>query len=173
MNADAEFNVIHRLVTKCTLNALNEVYRSLLFLKTVPIGGHRRPSAVPFIFALGLTPQSPDPLLNGKLTARAHRCTRTAHRMTPVNQSRKAALLKAMNLIRPVFRSHGYDIEPYSNNAIADALLATCPQMDESWLSSKHLRMTVRHLQRRTSIRTVFVPWLRRLVSRGLMKPSA
>ena len=66
--------------------------------------------------------------------------------MTPVNQSRKAALLKATNLIRPIFRSRGYNLEPYSNNAIADALLATCPQMDESWLSSKYLRLTFHHL---------------------------
>ena len=90
--------------------------------------------------------------------------------MTPINQSRKAALLKAMKLIRPVFRSHGYDLDPYSNNAIADALLATCPQMDESWLSLKHLRLTFHHLERPTRVRTMFAPWLRRLVSRGHLK---
>jgi len=92
--------------------------------------------------------------------------------MTPVNQSRKAALLKAMNLIRPVFRNHGYDLETYSNNAIADALLATCPQMDESWLSSKHLRMTFRHLRRPTRVRTALAPWFLRLVSRSHVKSS-
>ncbi len=92
--------------------------------------------------------------------------------MSPVNQSRKAALLKAMNLIRPVFRSHGYDLERYSNNAIADALLATCPDMNEAWLSSRHLRMTFRRLHRSSGIKTVFAPWLRRLVSRGQIKPS-
>jgi hypothetical protein len=86
--------------------------------------------------------------------------------MKPVDQTRKAALLKAMNLIRPVFRSHGYDLRPYSNDAVTDALLATCPQMDESWLSAKHLRRTFRLLRRPNGVGAAFTPWLRRLIGR-------
>lgn len=68
--------------------------------------------------------------------------------MTQASQSHKAAVLMAMRLIRPVFESHGYDLNGYSNNAVADALLQTCPQMNGSWLSAKHLQMTVRQLKK-------------------------
>ena len=73
------------------------------------------------------------------------------------SQSHKAALLMAMRLIRPVFLQHGYNVEGYSNNAIADALLEMCPEMDASWLGPEHLRRAVRRLKRRPGARLFFV----------------
>lgn len=60
---------------------------------------------------------------------------------------RKPGVLGAMSLLRPVFRSRGYDLTPYSDDAIADALLATCPAARPGWLSQEHLRMAFERLQ--------------------------
>jgi hypothetical protein len=60
---------------------------------------------------------------------------------------RKPGVLGAISLLRPVFRTRGYDLTPYSNDAIADALLATCPAATPGWLSQEHLRRAVQRLQ--------------------------
>ena len=65
--------------------------------------------------------------------------------MSPLD--RKPGVLGAMSLLRPVFRSRGYDVTPYSNDAIADALLATCPAATPGWLSQEHLRAAFQRLQ--------------------------
>jgi hypothetical protein len=83
--------------------------------------------------------------------------------MMQTSQSHKAAVLMAMRLIRPVFQQHGYNLERYSNNAVADALLEECPEMDASWLGPKHLRRAVRHLKRRHGAGSFFLALLKAL----------
>lgn len=57
----------------------------------------------------------------------------------------------AMRLIRPLFASHGYDVVVYSDDAIADAVVKTCPPDSQSWFSPHHLASAFEVLRRTAS----------------------
>jgi hypothetical protein len=50
-----------------------------------------------------------------------------------------------MHLIRPLFGL--YAAAECSNEQFADALLATCPELTEFWLTPRHIQQAWRHLR--------------------------
>jgi hypothetical protein len=61
---------------------------------------------------------------------------------SPAN--RKRDVLKAMPTIRWLLARHGFQMDPYSDEAIADALITTCPTPSDFWLRSEHLNVAVK-----------------------------
>ena len=61
----------------------------------------------------------------------------------PSTQHRKSAVLHAMPTIRWLLAMHRFQVDSYSDDAIADALLETCPRPDDFWLRTEHLALAV------------------------------
>jgi hypothetical protein len=62
--------------------------------------------------------------------------------MDRTEETRRARLpnvVKAMGLIRPLFDAQRCDVVPFTDHAIATALLALCPERVEWWLSPDHI----------------------------------
>ncbi len=57
---------------------------------------------------------------------------------------RRFEVLAAIDLIRPLF---GPNADEYSNEQLADALLATCPELSEFWLTQGHLAQAWQRLR--------------------------
>lgn len=51
----------------------------------------------------------------------------------------KSSVLFAMTLIRPMFEKRGWDVQPYNDDEIAEALLRTHLHTTTQWLSPEHL----------------------------------
>src|SRR5436190_9687808 len=56
---------------------------------------------------------------------------------------RKPAVLHAMPTIRWLLTMHRFQVDAYSDEVIADALLETCPRPDDFWLRSEHLALAI------------------------------
>ncbi len=61
-------------------------------------------------------------------------------------QHRKPAVLHTMPTIRWLLTMHRFQVDSYSDEAIADALLETCPRPDDFWLRTEHLALAVRRV---------------------------
>ena len=59
---------------------------------------------------------------------------------------RKPAVLHTMPTIRWLLSMHRFQVDSYSDDAIADALLETCPRPDDFWLRTEHLALAVRRV---------------------------
>ncbi len=57
---------------------------------------------------------------------------------------RRLEVLAAINLIRPLC---GRNADEYSNEQLADALLATCPELTEFWLTRRHIAQALQRLR--------------------------
>jgi hypothetical protein len=66
--------------------------------------------------------------------------------VTAVAHQRKPAVLFEMQTIRWLLAMHHFQVDAYSDEAIADALLETCPVPDDFWLRSEHLALAVRRV---------------------------
>ncbi len=62
--------------------------------------------------------------------------------------NRQRAVLHAMPVIRRLLRENGFEVDAYSDGAIADALLETCPTPSDFWLRTEHLTLAVQRLRR-------------------------
>jgi len=51
-----------------------------------------------------------------------------------------------MPTIRWLLAKHGFLMDAYSDDTIAEALIATCPAPSDFWLRTEHLNLAVRHL---------------------------
>jgi len=60
---------------------------------------------------------------------------------------RKAEVLHEMPTIRWLLAMHHFQADEYSDDAIADALLETCPRPDDFWLRSEHLALAARRFK--------------------------
>ncbi len=58
----------------------------------------------------------------------------------------RECLLINMKLIRQLFTLGGYDMTPFSNAAIADAILTICPKSVPGWPTDEQLRAVFDHL---------------------------
>jgi hypothetical protein len=65
------------------------------------------------------------------------------------DDERRPLVLLSVGSIRQLFASRGIDLDPYSDDQVADALLATCPAIlgAQAWLNEKHLLRTVQLLR--------------------------
>ena len=61
-------------------------------------------------------------------------------------RQRKPAVLHAMPTIRWLLTMHRFQVDSYSDDAIADALLETCPRPDDFWLRTEHLSLAVQRV---------------------------
>jgi hypothetical protein len=61
-------------------------------------------------------------------------------------RQRKPAVLHAMPTIRWLLTMHRFQVDAYSDDAIADALLETCPRPDDFWLRTEHLALAVQRV---------------------------
>ena len=59
---------------------------------------------------------------------------------------RKPAVLYTMPTIRWLLSMHRFQVDSYSDDAIADALLEPCPRPDDFWLRTEHLTLAVRRV---------------------------
>ncbi len=59
---------------------------------------------------------------------------------------RKPAVMHTMPTIRWLLSMHRFQVDSYSDDAIADALLETCPRPDDFWLRTEHLALAVRRV---------------------------
>ncbi len=66
--------------------------------------------------------------------------------MATATYNRKRAVLHTMPTIRWLLSRHGFQMDAYSDETIADALLDTCPKPDDFWLRSEHLNLAVQRL---------------------------
>ena len=64
----------------------------------------------------------------------------------PSAYQRKSAVLHTMPTIRWLLTMHRFQVDSYSDDAIADALLETCPRPDDFWLRTEHLALAVRRV---------------------------
>jgi hypothetical protein len=64
----------------------------------------------------------------------------------PYSRQRKPAVLHTMPTIRWLLTMHRFQVDSYSDEAIADALLETCPRPDDFWLRTEHLALAVRRV---------------------------
>ncbi len=60
--------------------------------------------------------------------------------------NRKGAVLYTMTTIRWLLAKHGFQMDGYSDDTIADALIDTCPTPNDFWLRSEHLNMAARRI---------------------------
>jgi len=65
---------------------------------------------------------------------------------TGATGGRKAAVLHEMPTIRWLLAMHRFQADAYSDDAIAEALLETCPRPDDFWLRSEHLALAIRRV---------------------------
>jgi hypothetical protein len=70
----------------------------------------------------------------------------TGDAMVARTDNRKRAVLDTMPTIRWLLARHGFQMERFSDDTIADALIDTCPTPDDFWLRSEHLNLAVRHI---------------------------
>jgi hypothetical protein len=63
-----------------------------------------------------------------------------------VAQQRKPSVLHAMPTIRWLMSMHRFQVDSYSDDALADALLETCPRPDDFWLRTEHLALAVQRV---------------------------
>ena len=61
-------------------------------------------------------------------------------------RQRKPAVMHAMPSIRWLLSMHRFQVDSYSDDAIADALLETCPRPDDFWLRTEHLALAVQRV---------------------------
>jgi hypothetical protein len=61
-------------------------------------------------------------------------------------RQRKPAVLHAMPTIRWLLSMHRFQVDSYSDDALADALLETCPRPDDFWLRTEHLALAVQRV---------------------------
>jgi len=66
--------------------------------------------------------------------------------MAPAPFNRKRAVLHTMPTIRWLLARHGFEMDAYSDDTIADALIDTCPAPSDFWLRSEHLNLAVHRL---------------------------
>ena len=64
--------------------------------------------------------------------------------MAPPSVNRKREVVRAMPTIRWLLARHGFQMDPFSDDAIAEALIKTCPMPTDFWLRSEHLNLAVR-----------------------------
>jgi hypothetical protein len=57
-----------------------------------------------------------------------------------------------MSIVRHLFRKEGYDLGPYTDPQIADALLDECPNLTDYWMTTAHLANAFRRLARQTPV---------------------
>ena len=60
--------------------------------------------------------------------------------------NRKRSVLYTMPTIRWLLSRHGFQMDAYSDDAIAEALIDTCPTPDDFWLRSEHLNLAVQRI---------------------------
>jgi len=53
-----------------------------------------------------------------------------------------------MPTIRWLMTKHGFQMDEHSDDTIAEALIATCPEPSDFWLRTEHLNLAVRRLNR-------------------------
>ena len=70
----------------------------------------------------------------------------TSARLDLADCQRKPAVLHAMPTIRWLLTMHRFQVDAYSDDAIADALLETCPRPDDFWLRTEHLALAVQRV---------------------------
>jgi hypothetical protein len=63
--------------------------------------------------------------------------------MNAATHNRKRSVLYTMPSIRRLLATHGFHMDAFSDDAIADALLDTCPNPDDFWLRTEHLAIAV------------------------------
>jgi len=63
-------------------------------------------------------------------------------------QVEKENLMRVMRELRALFRSLGFDVTPYSAQALIETVLAVCPGVDDQWP-----RKVVRHLDEAVRLR--------------------
>src|SRR6266478_2282752 len=59
---------------------------------------------------------------------------------------RKRAVLYTIPTIRWLLSQHGFQMDAYSDDTIAEALIDTCATPDDFWLRSEHLNLAVRRI---------------------------
>jgi len=74
------------------------------------------------------------------------------HTMAARTYNRKRAVLYTMPTIRWLLAKHGFQMEAYSDDVIADALIDTCPTPNDFWLRSEHLNLAVGRLSAAHSV---------------------
>lgn len=87
-------------------------------------------------------PGGPPPKLR-KLRSRNSMEVDTPSRTDVYTHQRKPAVLHTMPTIRWLLTMHRFQVDAYSDEAIADALLETCPRPDDFWLRTEHLALAV------------------------------
>ena len=55
-------------------------------------------------------------------------------------------MLYTMPTIRWLLAKHGFQMDAHSDDAIAEALIDTCPTPDDFWLRSEHLNLAVQRI---------------------------
>lgn len=65
------------------------------------------------------------------------------------DDERRPLILLSMGCIRQLFASRRIDLDGFSDDQVADALLATCPPIlgSQPWLNEKHLLRTLQLLR--------------------------
>jgi len=65
------------------------------------------------------------------------------------DDERRPLVLLSVGSIRQLFASRGIDLDAYSDDQVADALLDTCPAIlgSQPWLNEKHLLRTIQLLR--------------------------
>jgi hypothetical protein len=64
-----------------------------------------------------------------------------------MHQLRKKDLLRSMVYLRSLFRLLDLDVSPYSDEVIANAILAVCPTVDSTWPSDEQLQAVLQRLK--------------------------
>jgi len=67
--------------------------------------------------------------------------------MSYSNPNRSESIGVVMGIVRQLFRGRGHDVSAYTDAAIANGLLAACPQLSDFWLSEQHLAATFDRLK--------------------------
>jgi hypothetical protein len=58
----------------------------------------------------------------------------------------KSSVMLAMTMIRPILKKRGCDVAAYSDEQLADALLAAHAYLPTHWLSPEHISRAVQRL---------------------------